>query len=262
MSGFRLGAILLLAAQSAGALPPYARLFQAKYGYKPNCTACHDRDSWDNNDYGKAFLKAGRNIEAFAKIEPRDHDEDSIPSGEEIHAGANPGDPRSTLKSVGDWLKKLPEIVPPRKHLDALFPGADAFAYREAEIQPEARRRIEKGLGVPLRDEDLYPSYFLAYKEGKKLGAALYGSSSGADPCFFLAGYSGAASGPARLTGLRMLACEERPLRKSAYLDQFAGKAAEELKAVRAPKPALEAASSQIVEALRIESALAEEILK
>lgn len=252
MSGFSLLGLGLSLAGQAVALPPYQRLYQAKYGYKPSCTACHDRDSWENTAYGKAFWKSGRNLGSFAKIEGADHDEDGIPSGAESDARANPGDPRSTPKRLGDWLKGAAEVAPPRKHLSALFPEADRFQYGEAEVTASLRGRIEKLPGVELRDEDLYPSYFEAFAGERKLGAALYGSSSSEEPCFYLAAYTIPERGrPARVTGLRMLHCRDKALGRPAYLRQYEGKGFEELGGVKAPKANLEPESAALVSAVR-----------
>lgn len=245
--------MLALCAGSARAIPPFQRLFQAKYGYKPDCTACHDWDSWENTQYGKAFWKAGKNTGAFAKIESADHDEDGFSSGDEIRARANPGSPRSTPKKLGDWLEKISAVVPPKKHLAAIFPAADRFTYHEATVSPALRRRLEKSLDIKLRDQDLYPSYFKAFSGTQKLGVALYGASSAEEPCFFLAGYLPSSPGqPVRVAGVRIFRCNDKHLAKHDYLQQFAGKTAAELKDVVAPKPKLADASAALVSAVHL----------
>ncbi|MEK7746916.1 MAG: hypothetical protein AAB576_09640, partial [Elusimicrobiota bacterium] len=129
MGGF--AAAILLTAE-AWAIPPYARLFKARYRYAPSCTACHDKDSWDLTAYGKAFFKNGRGFKAFEAAESLDSDGDGTPSGAEIKASSNPGDPRSRPDKPGDWLKEEKPLKAPARKLKAMFPEADSFAVREA----------------------------------------------------------------------------------------------------------------------------------
>ncbi|MBI4248573.1 MAG: hypothetical protein HY611_03635 [Elusimicrobia bacterium] len=238
------------------ALPPYQRLFNAHYGFKPNCTACHDADNWDLTGYGKGFSKNGADLKAFPKLEELDLDEDGAKTLEEIKAKANPGDPRSTPKEPGLWLENIPPVHAPKKHLQALFPGSDRYELQEEKIEDKERARIEKILGAPLRDQDLYPTYFIAYKEDAPLGAALYTSSAKSDS-YYLAGYYPSAAGrpsadrPARIAGLRFFSTHERAFKKAAYMDQFASKLPDQLDAVKPPSPALAEQSQEIVDEIR-----------
>lgn len=254
--------IFFLSMQAAQALPPYANLFKAKYGFKPNCTLCHDPDSWEPNGYGKLFLKNGRSLEALSKTESLDPDEDTFISIKEVQAKSNPGDPRSTPQRVGDWLKDIPPVEPPRKHLLALFLGAVEYKYHERNLDEPTRRKIEKSLGTRLRDEDVFPSYFTASKKGELAGIALYASTPGDKPCFFLSGYRPSGEGELRVAGIRVLECEEKALKKSPYLNQFVGKLPVELKTIKPPKESLAEPSNRIVETVQRGAAVLKEILE
>ncbi|MBI4424943.1 MAG: hypothetical protein HY554_14520 [Elusimicrobia bacterium] len=231
-----------LLAGPAAALPPYQRMFQAKYKYKANCTACHDRDSWELTGYGKGFFKQGRGLAAFAAIEAADPDGDGASSGQEIAARSNPGDPRSTPQRLGDWLKNLLPPQAPRKHLAALFPGHDRAALEELELGADRRKRIESGLSRPLRDEELYPVFFRVFRGDELLGAALYASAAAPHACSFIVGYAQPKGRPARVTGLRVLDCEPKALKSGAFLDRLRG--AGELELGRLAPPAGEAAAA------------------
>lgn len=251
-----------LSVSAVQALPPYALLFKAKYDYKPNCTMCHDRDTWDNTEFGKLFRKYGRNLEAFSKIEPLDPDRDGFSSWEEIKAKANPGDARSTPDRLGQWLRKLILIQPPKRHLLALFPQSVRYRFTDGTLTEEGRQKVEKRLHQKLRDEDLYPAYFIALSEQKTLGYALYSSTPGLEPCFFLTGYAPSATGAWVVTGLRPLKCDQRRLKKSYYLKQFVGKKMEQLNSVKAPRPSLARQSREIIKMVQRGDAILEELLE
>lgn len=261
---FLLAAALALGGRGAArALPQYQRLFQAKYKYRPNCLACHVRDNWELTRYGVDFFKRGRSLEAFAAIEASDPDEDGVASGPEIAARSNPGDPRSTPAKLGDWLENLRPVAPPAKHLKALFPRATRFGLREGELGAAARRRVEATLGRGLRDEALYPVLFEAYEGERRLGAALYGSTRGRQPCFFLAGYSKPpAKGAPRVLGLRMLLCPMHAMRDPDFLVQFAGRSPDALASVRPPLEAYAETTRDLVVAVEDGAFVLEELLR
>lgn len=246
-----LTALLAGLACQVAAMPPYQRMFQAKYKYKANCVMCHDRDSWELTRYGKGFSKNGRGFAAFAALEAQDADEDGVPSGAEIAAKANPGDPRSTPDRLGDWLKNLLPPQPPRKHLNALFPGWDRAVAREQELSPDRRKRIEGWIGRALRDEELYPVFFRLFKGDEPLGAALYASAAAPHSCYFLAGYSAPAEGRAiRVVGLRMMDCGPKALKASAFLNDFRGAAEEDLARLPVPGGAAAPAGRAVIDAV------------
>ncbi|MEK9145427.1 MAG: hypothetical protein AAB339_07450, partial [Elusimicrobiota bacterium] len=254
MGGF--AAAILLTAE-AWAIPPYARLFKARYRYAPSCTACHDKDSWDLTAYGKAFFKNGRGFKAFEAAESLDLDGDGTPSGAEIKARSNPGDPRSRPEKPGDWLKEEKPIKAPARKLKAMFPEADSFAVREASLEGESRKRVEKVLGRTLRDEELYPVLFEALKGTRALGSATYAVSDSKEPCLLLAGFR--REGKAfEVAGLHALSCP-RKLKAGGFLKSFEGKDPSAL-SVRAPEPGLKAEAEAVGEALRSAAATLAEV--
>lgn len=157
----------------AAAFPNYAILFKSTFTYLPSCTVCHQADSWENNDFGKQFRDEGRSLKALEKIANRDADGDAIANYLEILAKSNPGDPRSTPKRPGDWLKDA-AIRPPKKLMKFAFPDADAYEVREMELRGERAKAVEKLWGAPLPDESRYAALFVALKEGKPSGAGTY----------------------------------------------------------------------------------------
>lgn len=265
--GLGTGFIFLLAV-AGQAMPPYANLFRTKYKYRPNCTLCHDADSWEPNGYGKLFLKGGRSLEALSRIEPEDPDGDGHPSLKEIEARSNPGDPRSTPDRLGEWLARLPVVQPPLRHLEALFadaPGQPVYSLEEPELRAITVRKLEHVEGRALRPEERYPSYFRARftgVPGKQEGFALYASTEGDEPCFFLAGYLPSPDGKVWVSGVRMLKCGSRRLRSPRYLDQFKNKLPAELQRVRPAKPEDAAQSDQVVQAVRRGAVLVGELVK
>lgn len=248
-------AIALLAKGEAGAIPPYARLFKARYRYAPSCTACHDKDSWDLTAYGKAFFKNGRGFKAFEAAEPLDSDGDGTPSGEEIKARSNPGDPRSRPEKPGDWLKEEKPLKAPARKLKAMFPEADSFAVREAALEGESRKRVEKVLGRTLRDEEIYPVLFEALKGARALGGATYAISDSKEPCILLAGFRRKGKSW-EVAGLRPLSCP-RKLKSSGFLKSLEGQDPFALSA-QASEPGPEAAA--VGEALRAAAATLSEV--
>jgi len=127
---------LLLVAGRVQALPAYDRLFKQQYQYSTNCAACHMRGGGSQNTgYGRDFLGAGANLEAFDRIAKMDSDGDSFANLDEIQARSNPGDSRSTPDNPGEWLgaadqpaqeaQKSPEPEKGTFDLDQKEPAAD-----------------------------------------------------------------------------------------------------------------------------------------
>lgn len=254
-------AALVWAAARAGAVPPYQRLFESKYRYRPNCSACHDRDSWELNPYGRDFYPTRRDAAALATIEGRDPDGDKTASGAEIASRANPGERRSTPERLGDWLERVLEPAAPKRDLLALFPAADEFAYRERSVSARERGKIEKRLGRPLEDVDLFPTYFEVTRKGTPLGIALYSASLGESSCAFLAGYRKTPEGW-RVAGLRLLSCASWRFRSPDFLAQFKDKDPEGLRRLSPPVPQLARPAKGIAEAVQNGAAVLEEIAR
>ena len=60
------------------------------------CTVCHPQGNFKGlNEYGKAYLDAGRSVEAVKAIDALDSDGDAVSNADEIKAGTNPGDATS-----------------------------------------------------------------------------------------------------------------------------------------------------------------------
>lgn len=154
------------------AFPNYAALYKASYGYLPACGACHDPDSWDLNRFGRDFSGKGRDLKALKAAENLDSDGDGGANGLEISARANPGDPQSTSKRPGPWLKDA-GIHPPSKLLKAAFPGA-AFSVLELKLEALQIQALSKQWGEALPDESLFPVLFAADKGGKREGYGAY----------------------------------------------------------------------------------------
>lgn len=154
---------------TARALPNYARLYKEKYGYLPNCSVCHKLQDWRMNDYGEAFEGGGRALAALEAADGKDSDGDGVKNGEEARARANPGDPHSTPKRPGDWLKDA-AVRPPSKRLAKAFPR-----HKDAEVLmpalDDAGRRTLEAFG----DEALFPVVFAVKDaEGRRIGSAMY----------------------------------------------------------------------------------------
>lgn len=244
--------ILALAAPWSAAIPPYAQLFKAKYRYRPNCTLCHDRASWEPTEYGKMFHELGRNMDALTAMEKLDPDGDGSLTEQEIQAKSNPGDPRSTPQRVGPWLKATAPVAPPAQHLRALFAESKKYKLHDEPLNAQQVKNIERQLNESLRDEEKYPVYFAVGSDHEPQGFALYASTAEKEkPCFFLAGYGLNPEGTISVSGIRMLACPHKALTQSNYLAQFSGKSVEGLGAVKPPKNDLEKISKEIAASVR-----------
>lgn len=210
---------------TAHALPAYSRLYQAKYGYRPSCAACHTSGGGSTvTDYGRDFLRAGANFPAYARVEGKDSDGDKVQNLEEIKAKANPGDPRSVPANAGDWLKEAEKVPIPEEQLKELFPDADAFAALEGTLKPDQVAAAEGRLGVTLTEEDKVPTFYFAIKGGKKYGVAEFVSAGSAKGPISVAV---AMDAGATVTGVRILKNPtDKGVEDAAFLGQFRGKKA------------------------------------
>lgn len=168
------------------ALPSFARLYHAKYGYKVSCYLCHQTGGGSAiNDYGKDFKRAGLGFGAYARIEDRDSDGDAFANLREILAKSNSGDPRSTPESPGDWLERIEESFIPKEQLVQLFPGAAFYTLLEGTLKDKQVAAIEQALGRSLGPEDKVPTFYFAFtgtrEQPQRIGLAIFGSPKGLD---------------------------------------------------------------------------------
>lgn len=173
-SKIALASLLLLSGHgSARAFPNYAVLFKSTFTYLPSCLACHEQDSWDNNDFGKQFGDAGRDLKAFAAIPNKDADGDGFSNYAEILAKSNPGDPHSTPKRPGDWLKEA-GVHAPKKLLQSAFAGSSRFEVREYPLDEKQVKALSDRWGGALPDESRFSVLFQAYKDTELAGTGTY----------------------------------------------------------------------------------------
>jgi hypothetical protein len=217
------GVILGWSVVDACALPSSRRIFEAKYGYKATCALCHEKGGGSAaNDYGKAFLRAGANAPAFAKIESKDSDGDGISNGQEIQSRANPGDPRSTPDKVGDWLADAGKVPIPDKPLKVLFPGAEAFAAVEGSLDEAQVTFVQDKTGERLADDDKVPTFYFAIAQGKRYGVAQFVRVEGTKQPMSVAV---ALDIKGQITAVKVLKSEEdKRFSAEAFLKQFVGK--------------------------------------
>lgn len=246
------GAVLAFPPSSI-ALPSHRNIYQAKTGYAVSCVVCHNPKTGRLTDYGSEFLRQGRGRDALDALDVLDPDKDGFSSGAEIKARANPGDPRSTPEHPGPWLTAIQPTPIPRQILTEFF-GKDAvFEVVEKPLSYEGVNRAERILKVPLFDDDIYPSIFVAREKmpdgspGQILGRAAYATYGRnrvsvylvvMSPGDVLFGVRGIKSvGDQRLMGLH-------------YLQQFAGKDARGLDGVDCP-PGTDDENYKLVGAVR-----------
>ena len=207
----------------AQALPAYSRLFQAKYGYRVTCQACHSAGGGSAvNEYGRDFLRRGANLGAFARLEAMDSDADGAKNLVEITAKANPGDPRSTPAAIGDWLAGADAPQIPDVDLKKIFPSADTFAAVEGSLKAAQVKAIEAAAGVKLSPEDKLPTFYFAIKGGKRYAVAefiSFQSSAGLVSVAVAMDTAGVVSGIKILTNPASKAIEG-----PAFVGQFKGK--------------------------------------
>lgn len=163
------------------ALPVYRTMVSAKKGMTVNCTLCHQSDSWELTKYGKDFSKKGRDFKAIEALDAMDSDQDGFTTADEWKAGSNPGDPASTPKHPGNWLKEVKPTFPPKKILSPLFPGEISYHVQEEPLKDAVIVDIEKALGRKLRDEEKYPTLFWVMEKGQPAGVASYATFTSPD---------------------------------------------------------------------------------
>jgi len=159
--------LLIVAANWAGrvrAVPTFEQLYKKHYATQAvSCLLCHQGGAGGKlNDYGRDFFKAGAGLKGLTAIEGRDSDGDGVKNLDEIRAGSNAGDPASTPKNIGGWLKgaKLEDTVP-LEDLQGLYPKAARFEIQEVTLTAADRDAIAKAAGAPLApEEQLTTLYF------------------------------------------------------------------------------------------------------
>jgi hypothetical protein len=82
--------------------------------------------------YGRDFLGAGANLEAFERIAKMDSDGDGFANLDEIKARSNPGDPGSTPADPGGWLAGTDQ--PSQAAQKALAPEEGAFNLDQGDV--------------------------------------------------------------------------------------------------------------------------------
>lgn len=213
--------------QEAQALPSYARLYHAKYGYKISCNICHQTGGGSAiTDYGRDFKRFGLSFPAFGKIEKRDSDGDGIANLEEILAKANPGDPRSTPQSPGDWLERIEESFIPKEQLVQLFPEASYYTVLEGTLNDQQVAAIEAALGRPLEPEDKVPTFYFAFsgtkEQPQRIGLAIFGTPKGLEGPMML-GIGISLKGQVAKTVIYRSE-KDKGTFTEAFLEQFQGK--------------------------------------
>lgn len=165
--------IFSLFAQPADAIPAYRRMFQAKYQYTVTCALCHENGGGSRRTpFGRDFGKAGSNLQAFLKIEKYDSDGDKILNFDEIKGKSNPGDERSTIQSLGNWLEGANDIPIPKTILKKVFPTVDGFAGIEGSLNDTQVGQVESILGQALSDADKVPTFYFGVQGSKRIGVA------------------------------------------------------------------------------------------
>ena len=62
----------------------------------------------------------------------------------------------------------------PREKLASLFPNAQGFIVKKADLTPEKVASIEEEIGTKLQPEDLKPTFYIANKDNKPAGLVLF----------------------------------------------------------------------------------------
>lgn len=239
-------AVVFFLAASATSLPMFRNLFQARAGYKASCAACHQVSDGRLTSYGREYLRLGRGEGALAALDLMDPDQDGVPSGEEIKRRANPGDPRSTPRHIGDWLADLHPAAAPEKLLAEVFGPYVRSQVVEKKLSSSQMGEAERSIGQKLSDEDAYAVVFRARGAGAgRAGYAYFEDERGVSVFLVVLGPEPVikAVKPVRVRGDQRLAGE-------AYLGQFRGKTYSTLRAVAAPRGA-EAKNESMLEAVR-----------
>lgn len=169
MRPFVLAALCGLYASSAAAEPGFARMFRAKYGYEPACTACHAAGGGSElGGYGVDFKKAGRSASALAAIEAFDSDHDGFANLAEIKAKANPGARDSTPQNPGSWLDPA-NLIP--AEVQKIFPTVHTYKPLDAIFTDKEIARA-RALGVNLGEAD-ETTIYVPFDDAQAQGAAV-----------------------------------------------------------------------------------------
>lgn len=162
-------------AAEARAYPVDRRLFQAQYGKAVRCELCHSNGGGtERNGFGKAWQKAGETLEAFKAIEGADSDGDGIKNADEIKAGSNPGDQRSTPDNPGSRWTRGEQIPIPSDQLVMTFGPTDEIQATEPSLVPEQVKAVEQAIGRPLAQDERFPTLYFAVKDGKRVAVAAF----------------------------------------------------------------------------------------
>jgi len=157
--------------------PSKWRLFELKYGYRTSCNACHiNGGGTENNDYGEGFHHQGENLAALAALENLDSDQDGFSNIEEIKAKSNPGDPRSTPKSPGNFRSQQEAEFVPKKLLEKLFTVPVTFQISYATLDSGRAQEFQKQVGLKLTEDERVPTFYQVYSTGsplEKIGTVL-----------------------------------------------------------------------------------------
>ena len=229
----------LLTTYSLWALPPFRSLFQAKYGYKADCTLCHVSDDWSLGAYGRGFLKNGMNFAALDALYDIDVDKDGFLTSDEIKAKSNPGDPQSTPEHIGHWLNSIVPLKAPVKVLKQVFPEADLFQTLERPLTDTEIAQIKRSTpSFALTDSDKFAVVFLAKNDrGIVLGGATYVpvsevTKSGTDVHVFLL----SANPNGKIIQMETIHAHRKELKDPAFLKLFQGIWPEDLLKSKIPK--------------------------
>jgi hypothetical protein len=166
---------LLALSARAGAYPVDRRLFQAQYGKAVRCELCHSNGGGtERNGFGKAWQKAGESMEAFKAIEGQDSDGDGSKNLDEIKAGSNPGDARSTPENPGSRWSRGEQIPIPGDQLVMTFGPTDELQASEPAVTAEQVRAVEQAVGRPLAQDERFPTLYFAVKDGKRVAVGVF----------------------------------------------------------------------------------------
>ncbi len=165
------------------AVPTFEQLYKKQYATQAvSCLLCHTGGAGGKlNDYGRDFFKAGAGLRGLAAVEGRDSDGDGVKNIDEIRAGSNAGDPASTPKRIGEWLKGAkPEDTVPLEDLHGLFPKAARFEIREVALSDADRAAIAAAAGAPLAPEEALTTLYFPVDASttppQRVGVVIFGA--------------------------------------------------------------------------------------
>lgn len=172
---------LVCSFERLSSLPIYRNMVSTRQGVLVNCMLCHSQDSWNLNRFGEDFMKEGRGFKALEILDLKDSDLDKVLTVKEWKAGSNPGDPASTPKRPGNWLKKAKATYPPKKILSPHFPTGVTYRVQEGRLPDAVSKHVEKVIAGKLRYEEKYPCLFWVEQDKKPVGLAGYSVSPSKD---------------------------------------------------------------------------------